>query len=99
MATIFILTKVQEAQTPAQSKSLVDALTKEFPDSWHDLGNSSYLVATPKPLITQDITKLAGISGGTAGSYLVTNLDSYFGWANRSTWEWIKAMKERDGQA
>ena len=99
MAAIFILTKVQEVQTPSQHESLIATLNKEFPERWFALGNENYLVATSKPLITPDITKLTGVVDGAQGSYLVTNLDSYYGWANASIWEWIKAMRELDGQA
>lgn len=99
MVTIFLFTKVQELQTPSQKEILEAALSKEFHDSWRDVGNGSYLVATTKPLITQDVTGLAGVTGGLAGSYIVTNLEPYFGWASKGIWEWIKTMKERDDRS
>lgn len=96
MVTLFLFTKVQEPQTLQQKANLVAALNAEFRDSWRDIGNDNYLVATSRPLIAQDVTKLASVSDGQAGSYIVTNLEPYFGWANKTIWEWIKAMKDRD---
>ena len=94
MVAIYLFTKVQEQQTPAQKLHLTTALTAEFPNSWRDIGNDNYLVATGKPLITQDVTKLAGVTEGQAGAYIVTNTDPYFGWANRAIWEWMTTMRE-----
>lgn len=98
MAAVFVLTKVQGSQTPEQRAKLLATLGREFPNGWRDLGGDSYLVSTPKPLITQDISRITGITDGGVGAYLVTTLDPYFGWASASTWEWIRAMKEQDGQ-
>ena len=97
MSSIFLLTKVQESLTPAQKTSLADALGREFSDSWRDLGNDNFLVATSKPLTTQDVTRLLEIDEGAAGTYIVSGIESYFGMASMSIWEWLKAMKERDG--
>ena len=97
MVAIFLLTKVQEPQTPAQKAGLVGTLGREFVDSWRDLGNDNYLAATSKPLTTQDVTRLTGIADGAAGTFIVSGIESYFGLANRDIWEWIQAMKDRDG--
>ena len=94
MTSIFLFTKVQDAQTPAQKLAIEVALEAQFKDSWRDLGNGSYLVATSKPLITQDVTRLAGVADGHAGAYIVTTTDPYFGWASNSIWEWMRTMKE-----
>ena len=99
MVTIFLFTKVQEPQTPDQKVTLEVSLNSEFHDSWRDVGNDNYLVATSKPLITQDVTKLAGVTDGVAGSYVVTNLEPYYGWASKGIWEWIKTMTERDDRS
>lgn len=96
MVVLFLLTKVQEPQNPGQKTALVSSLNTHFPDSYRDIGNDNYLVATSRPLIAQDVTKQIGISDGIAGSYLVTGLEPYFGWANKTIWDWIKAMKDRD---
>lgn len=96
MVAIFLLAKVQETQTAQQKEALETALLGAFPDSWRDIGNGSYLVATNKSMITQDISAAAKITGGEVGAYIVTSLDPYYGWASKAIWEWIKAVKARD---
>ena len=99
MAVIYLLTKVQDGQTPEQKSALLAALKTEFPDTWRDIGNDCYLVASSKPMITQDISTSAQITAGAAGAYLITKLDPYYGWASKSIWEWVTTMKDRDEQS
>lgn len=96
MVGIFLLTKVQEAQTPQQKQILEAALVGAFPDSWRDIGNGSYLVATSKSMITQDISGAAGITGGEAGSYIVTSLQPYYGWASTASRPLRRVMNTSD---
>lgn len=96
MVSLFLFSKVQEPQTPQQKTSMIAALSANFPDAWRDVGNGNFIVATSKTLITQDVANLVGITSGNAGAYIVTNLEPYYGWANKTIWEWIKAMKDRD---
>jgi hypothetical protein len=63
MVTLFLFAKVQELQTPEQKVSLEANLDKEFHDSWRDLGNGSYLVATGKPLITSRCNRIGRYHG------------------------------------
>ena len=93
---IFLLTKVQETLSPEQRKKLEAALAERYVEGWRDIGNGNYLVASSKPLTTQDFSSDLGIVDGSVGAYLVSVVDSYYGWANRSIWDWIKAMRERN---
>lgn len=97
MVAIFLLTKVQDPLTPEQKKVLEASLSKEFPDFWREAGNGTYLVATSKPMIPQDISGSLGISVGNAGSYIVTVMEPYYGWAGKAIWDWMKTVSARDG--
>lgn len=94
MAAIYLLTKVQEEQTAEQRTALIAKLETEFPDAWRDLGMGSFLVATSKPVVTQDVANSLGISEGIAGSYILTKMEPYYGYANKAIWEWVRNMKE-----
>ncbi len=94
MATIFLLTKAQAPQTAEQRAALVARLDADFPEYWYDAGNGCFLVATLRPIITKELTEILALSDGTCGSYIVSNLDSYHGWASRNIWEWVSTMRE-----
>lgn len=99
MAVIYLLTKVQEPQTPDQRLKLHAALQEHFPEKWHGVGQDCYLVATNRPILTEELSRELKIADGEVGSYIVTNLDPYYGYANRSIWEWVRNMRQWNEQS
>lgn len=93
MASIYLLSKVQNAATSEQRTWINASIVMNFPDRWRDIGNDCYLVATTKPMVTEDVSVLAGIKDGQAGTYIVTKMDPYYGWANKTIWEWVREMQ------
>jgi len=89
MAKIFLLACVDNAPTDEETAKVRASLAHSFGEKFLEMGNRSFLVAAEAPILTKDISDKAGISDGDAGSYIVTPLDSYYGWANQSYWEWI----------
>ena len=89
MAQIFLLAKIGLPLSEEARANLEGALDMRFPQAWRAIGNGSYLLATTMVRITQDISTEIGITDGHFGEFLVTDIGSYFGWADRSLWEWI----------
>jgi hypothetical protein len=89
MANIYILVKVGEPQASEKRSKLEANLASNFPDGWRKLEQGSYLVASDEPLLTRDVSDKAGITNGEVGSYIVTKIDAYYGWAGNEIWEWI----------
>ena len=77
------------ALTTNEKAFVEERLKANWPDRWKDAGNNCFVVASDKPLVTKEISDLAGISDGNGGKYVVTKLDNYYGWADKSLWEWI----------
>lgn len=94
MAAIYVLIKVGEPQTPEKRSKIEADLASNFTKGWRKLENGSYLVATENPLLTREVSDMAGISDGLAGSYIVTKMDSYYGWAGQEVWEWIATFSK-----
>lgn len=92
---IYLLTKVQEPLNEGQKLSIEEGLTRVVPDRWREVGNGSYLAFTDKPLTIQDFSLSLGLATGSCGAYLVTEVDSYYGWASRAIWDWIKTMRDQ----
>lgn len=96
MAVIYLLSKVQEPLDNQKDKVIEAILTAKFPDRWRSVGNGCYLVAAPSTMITRDVSTEAGLTDGAFGAYIVSRLDTYWGWASGAIWEWISNMKASD---
>jgi len=92
MATVYILVKVGEPQEPEKISTIEANLASKFANRWRRLQHGSYLVAADEPLLTRDVSDMTGISDGQVGSYIVTRMDSYYGWAGQEVWEWISTF-------
>lgn len=92
MATIYVLIKVGEPQTSEKRSKIEANLASNFAKGWRKLENGSYLVAVSEPSLTRGVSDMAGISDGEVGSYIVTKLDPYFGWAGKEVWEWVNTF-------
>jgi len=94
MATIYVLIKVGETQNAAQQSTIEAKLNEHSGDTWRRLDNGTYLVAVTEPTLTREVSDKTGISDGEVGSYNVTKLDPFFGWASKEIWEWIETYGE-----
>lgn len=89
MATVYLLVKVGEVQNATAKAKLEENLTEHYDSKWRRLDHGSYLVAVDEPTLTREVSDNTGISDGEVGSYIVTKLDPFFGWADKEIWEWI----------
>lgn len=93
MTTIYVLIKVGDIQDAAKKLTvetgLKAAFESGFTSAWRPVGHGTYLVAVKEPTLTRNVSDKLGVSDGKAGSYIVTKLDPYYGWADKEVWEWI----------
>lgn len=96
---IFLLTKVGALQTPEQGAALNQKLNSVFPNRTRDLGAGAFLISVPQVMTSKDVGTAIDLGEGQFGSYIITPVPAYWGYADRSIWEWITIMGATDGQS
>lgn len=75
--------------TDADNQRLEIAITTTFPHDFLKMRPGQFLVAAPGTAL--DLSKRLAIDDGTNGAAVVLTIANYFGRANPTIWEWIKA--------
>jgi hypothetical protein len=77
----------------AENPALDAAVEKEFPGTHLKLASNTWLV-TAKGLTTREVSEKIGVKPGGISGVVVAKIDSYFGFASRDIWEWLKVKTE-----
>ncbi|MEM9706090.1 MAG: hypothetical protein AAF850_08435 [Pseudomonadota bacterium] len=59
------------------------------------LADSMWLVASDST--TQDLYRQIDLNGGDFGALVIVTLVDFFGWGDKSAWEWVEAKQNEDG--
>jgi hypothetical protein len=89
MATDKKIFAIIAATTPAALSTKIET---EFPDANLSVGTGQWLVIGPNTMTSQELSKRLGISTDESiSNAIVLSVNSYFGRAPLSTWEWLTA--------
>ena len=89
MATDKKIFAIIAADNPGALKTKIEA---EFPDAHLSVGTGQWLLVGPSTMTSQELSKKLSISSETSISgAIVLSVNSYFGRAPVSTWEWLTA--------
>lgn len=68
------------------SADLQQNIERSYPKNYR-INPTTWLLSTEG--VTADISKSLGITDGNVGSAVVFRTDGYYGWNDKSLWEWL----------
>lgn len=81
-------------RSPVPNANLAKKIESIFRDNWLILSEREWLVST-EGTTTKDICDKLGVTDGSIGNAIVFATSGYFGRAETSIWEWMKAKLEK----
>ena len=75
------------------NQNLGAKVAEVYPDSFMRINDNTWLVAD-SGRTTKDVCDRLGATNGEFGSVVVFLIESYFGWASKTIWEWLHVKGE-----
>ena len=77
-----------------KNNQLSDVIKREYPDNFFEISSEQWLVSSDS--LTKEVSDKLGITGGGHGRTVVFKIDVYYyGWHDKSLWEWLDLKNKR----